>query len=304
MVSFLPVATASIHRSRHPPMKNAFLSAALLATATTAASADGFYWQHIDPDPRPFAFGAMFTSDTEFEGYGVSDVVEGFFESNFIPIEDFLFGELELGVWAHAYGFVDNPNMKAVPHALLDASFNAGYVLRFDNGWAWRLWARPGVYSDPSAPAFGCPAGLSFFFTATDELSFEIGGTVRPGWDVPVIPNVGLKFRPSDVFELELGCPRSHVTLFPDHIVSFFATAEWRNTTYMLDDDDKHMPDKLTMDDILATAGVTLRLFGAIDLTGEFGTFLEREISADVEKDKGVDLSKDSFVRVTVGGAF
>ena len=166
-------------------MKTAILPAALLAASATAASADGFYWQHLDPDPRPFAVGAMFTSDTEFEGYGVTDVVEAFFESNFLPIEDFLFGELELGIWAHAYGFVDNPNMKAVPHALLDASFNAGYVLRFDNGWAWRLWARPGVYADPSAPAFGCPAGLSFFFTATDELSFELGGTVRPGGSRP-----------------------------------------------------------------------------------------------------------------------
>ena len=287
-------------------MKHAILTSALLAASAAAASADEsyYYWQHIDPEPVPFSFGAALSADTEFEGYGVTDVVEGFFDANFPVIDGFLFGELGLGLHAHAYGFVDNPNMKAVPDMLLAAAFEAAYTIRFDNGWAWRLWGRPGVYSDPSAPAFGCPAGLSFYFTATDELSFELGGTVRPGWDIPVIPNVGLKYRPSDLLELELACPRSRIELFPDHILSFFATGEWRNATYMLDDEDKHMPDKLTMDDILVTAGVSLRLFGALELSAEAGTFLEREISADVAKDKGVDLSKEPFFRVAVTGVF
>lgn len=284
-------------------MKTALLSAAVLAAAI-AAPADDLYWQHIDPDPVPFAFGGMFTADTEFKGYGETDVAEAFGEINFLPISDFLAGELELGIRGHMFGFIDNPNMKAIPHMLLDASFDAAYTIRFDNGWAWRLWFAPGVYSDPESPAFGCPLGLSFYFAATDELSFELGGTVRPGWDIPVIPNIGLKFRPADFFEVELGCPKSHVTLFPDHILSFFATAEWRNVTYQLDDKDKSMPDKLTMDDIMATAGVSLRILGHLTLTGEVGTFLERELSADVEKNKSVDLSKDQFVRVTVGGVF
>lgn len=285
-------------------MKSALLSAAVLALAVPAASADGIYWQHIDPLPAPWTLGAMFTADTEFEGYGETDVVEGFLGINFTPIEDFLFGELEFGLWAHGYGFIDNPNMKAVPDALLDTSLNAAYTIRFDNGWAWRVWGKPGVYSDPSAPAFGCPAGLSFYFSPVDELSFELGATVRPGWDIPVIPNVGFKYRPSDFFEVELACPRSQLVLFPEHILSFFASGEWRNTTYMLDDEDKSMPDKLTMDDILVSAGATLRILGRLTVTGEFGSFLEREISADVQKDKGVDLSKDPFVRVSLGGVF
>ena len=285
-------------------MKTAAILSAAILSAATVASADGLYWQHIDPEPVPWTLGGMFTSDTEFKGYGETDVAEAFWLVNFLPIEEFLYGELEFGIWAHGYGFIDNPNMAAVPHVLLDASVNAAYTIRFDNGWAWRLWAKPGVYSDPEAAAFGCPAGLSFYFTATDELSFELGATVRPGWDIPVIPNIGLKYRPSDMFEVELACPRSHVVLFPEHILSFFATAEWRNITYQLDDEDKAMPDKLTMDDILATAGVSLRILGRFSLTGEFGTFLEREISADVEKDEGVDLSKDPFVRVSIGGVF
>lgn len=283
-------------------MKKILTATVLLAAA--AASADGLFWQHIDPLPVPWTFGGLYSSDTEFDGYGKTDVVEAFFDVNFDPIEDFLFGDLELGLSAHAYGFVDNPDMKAVPDALLAASLDVAYTIRFDNGWAWRLSAHPGVYSDPSAPAFGCPFGLSFFFCPSDELSIELGGTVRPGWDIPVIPNVGLKYRPSDLLEIELGCPKSHLALFPDHILGFFGTVEWRNTTYALDDEDKKMPDKLTMDDIVATAGVSLRVLGRFHLVGEIGTFLEREISADVEKDKGVDLSKEPFVRVSFVGAF
>lgn len=285
-------------------MKNAFLAAALLAAAVPAASAEGLYWQHIDPQPVPFTVGGMFTGDTEFGRYGKTDVLEAFADVNFTPIEGFLWGELEFGLWAHAYGLIDNPNMEAVPHALLDASLDAAYTVRFDNGWAWRLHAAPGVYSDVENPAFGCPAGLSFYFTATDELSFELGATVRPGWDIPVVPNVGVKYRPSDLLEIELACPKSHVVLFPEHILSFFATLEWRNTTYGLDDKDKSMPDKLTMDDLMATAGASLRVLGAFAITAEAGTFLERELSADVQTDKSVDLSKDAFVRIAITGVF
>lgn len=285
-------------------MKPAPLIAALLAAAAASAPADGIYWQHIDADPVPWTLGGLYTADTEFEGYGETDVAEGFVGFGFRPIQDFLFGELELGLSGHAFVFVDNPNMKAVPDVLLDASLGVGYAIRFDNGWAWRVRARPGVYSDPAAPAFGCPAGLSFFFAATDELSLEFGATVRPGWDIPVIPNVGLKYRPSDLFELELACPRSRIELFPGHILSVFAAAEWRNVTYALDDDDKSMPDKLTMDDITASAGVSLRVLGSFVLTGEFGAFLEREMSADVQKDKCVTLSKDPFVRIALSGVF
>lgn len=285
-------------------MKHALLATLPLFAAASAASADGIYWQHLDADPVPYFYGGMYSKDVEFGSYGKTDVVEARMGINFRPIEDFLWGELELAVAGHAFYFVDNPGMKALPDALLDASLGAAYVLRFDNGWAWRIWGRPGVYSDPTAPAFGCPAGLSLYFAPTDDCSLQFGAAFRPGWDIPVVPEVGLKYRPVDEFEIELGCPTSRVTLFPGHILSFFAAGEWRNVTYMLDDDDKSMPDKLTMDDISASAGVSLRILGTIAVTGEVGTFLERELSADVEKDHAMDVSKEPFARVTVSGVF
>ena len=285
-------------------MKPTILATLPLLAAASAASADGIYWQHIDPDPVPYYYGGMYSRDAEFGSYGKTDVVEARFGVNFRAIEDFLWGELELGLAAHAFYFVDNPGMKALPDALLDASGNAAYVLRFDNGWAWRLWARPGVYSDPTAPAFGCPAGLSFYFAPTDDFSLQLGAAVRPGWDIPVVPEVGIKYRPGDQLEIELGCPSSRLTLFPGYILSFFVAGEWRNVTYALDDEDASMPDKLTMDDITASAGVSLRILGTIVATGEIGTFLERELSADVEKDNALDVSKEPFVRVTVSGVF
>ena len=285
-------------------MKPTALAAFAFLAAASAASADGIYWQHIDADPVPFFFGGMYSRDSEFGKYGKTDVAEGRIGFNFRPIEDFLWGELELGLGGHAFYFVDNPGLKALPDALLDASVNAAYVLRFDNGWAWRLWAKPGVYSDPTAPAFGCPAGLSFYFAPTDDLSLQFGAALRPGWDIPLVPEVGLKYRPHETLEIELGCPASRITLFPGHILSFFAGGEWRNVTYGLDDDDPSMPDKLTMDDIAASAGASLRILGSLVVTGEFGTFLERELSADVEKDHAMDVSKETFVRVTVSSVF
>ena len=282
--------------------KNPF--APVLLAAASAASADGIYWQHIDPDPVPYVYAGSYSEDVEFGDYGKTDVVEAQVDLRFRPIEDFLWGDLSLGLGAHAFGFIDKPGMEAVPHALLDSFVEAAYALRFDNGWAWRVWARPGVYSDPVNPAFGCPAGLSLYFAATDAFSVQIGAAVRAGWDIPVVPEVGIKYRPSDLLELELGCPSSRLVLFPDHILSFFAAGEWRNVTYALDDDDESMPDKLTMDDVSVSAGASLRILGTFVLSGEFGTFLERELSADVETDHAVKLSKEPFVRVSLSGVF
>ena len=285
--------------------KSAALSVLVLSAAAVRAQDDGsLFWQHLDQDPAPYFFSATGVAETEFGDYGKTEMVEGSFGLKLARTDGFLWGWLDIDLGAHAICFLDNPGMKAIPDALLEAWIAPAYTLRFDNGWAWRVSAAPGVYSACDAPAFGCPASLSLFYAPVDELSFEFGATVRPGWDVPVVPNVGLAWEPDDWFRLVLACPESRLELFPRHILSFFGTAAWRNVTYALDDEDESMPDALTLDDVYVSAGASLRFFGSFFLTGEFGTFLERELSADVDKDTSIDLSKEAFVRVCLVGVF
>ena len=134
------------------------------------------------------------------------------------------------------------------------------------------------------------------------------GATYRDGWKVPVIPNTGFIWQPEvfgneELFRLEAMIPKSRFEMFPGHIITLFATAEWRNTTYGLMDDEPGLPDKLSLDDILVTAGVSLSPFG-YSIVGEVGTFLRREMSANVQENKSFDLSKETFFRITIGGKF
>lgn len=260
--------------------------------------------QHLDIEESSFFLRGMLTTETEFGSYGKTDVAEGEIGFSLGKIDGFLWGTLGLRGDAHAYWFLDNPGLDAVPDALLDLSITPCYTIRFMTGWSFAFSASPGIYSDPENPAFSCPFTINSYFAACPELSFLIGATFRPGWDIGFMPNLGLAWQPDEKFRLVLGCPESRIDIFPGHIVSFFGTVKWRNVTYALDDEIKGLPDSLTMDDIYATGGVSLRWFGSWYLMGEVGTFLERELSADVNKDKAIKLSKEPFVRISLQSVF
>jgi hypothetical protein len=86
-------------------------------------------------------------------------------------------------------------------------------------------------------------------------------------------------------------------------MISFFGTFEWRNVTYTLAE-EPGLPDALTLDDMLVTAGVALCPFGDYTITGEVGTYLQREMSADVSENEAFDLSKEQVIRVMIKGSF
>ncbi|MGI5870054.1 MAG: hypothetical protein ACOX9C_11505 [Kiritimatiellia bacterium] len=277
----------------------------------TGETDDGYFYeldlysQHLDADVRTlYTFGATYVPETEFGTYGAAEMVEADLEFRLFRFDEFLWGSFDAWIDAHVIGFIDNPGMSVLPDAVIDAALDIGQHWRFVNGWSTEIRAAPGIYSDVAEPTFGVPITLNFYFAINPELSLKLGGTFRPGWDIPVIPNVGFAWQPADVLRIEAMVPRSELTLFPNHILSFYGAFEWRNVTYGLADDEPGAPDAVTLDDMFATAGVALCPFGDYRLVGEYGVFVQRELSADVESDKAVDLSKEAFFRVMIKGAF
>ena len=262
------------------------------------------YSQHLDADVRNlYTLGATYVSETEFGPYGATDMAEVDLEFRLFRFDEFLWGSFDAWVDAHAIGFIENPDMAALPDAVIDAALDIGQHWRFVNGWSTEVRAAPGIYSDVAEPAFGVPVTLNFYFAVNPDLSLKLGGTFRPGWDIPVIPNVGIAWQPADVLRIEAMLPKSAITLFPGHIVSLFGTFEWRNVTYALAD-DPGTPEDMTLDDMFVTAGAALCPFGDYRIVGEYGVFLQRELSADVKDDTSIDLSKESFIRIMLKGAF
>ena len=265
---------------------------------------DDLYSQHLDANVRNvYSYGAAYVGETQFGPYGVTDMVDADLEFRLFKFDEFLGGKFDAWGTGHLIYFIENPGMGSLPDGLIDASLDVGQTWRFVTGWSTEFRAAPGIYSDVTAPSFGIPVTINFYYAFCPELSLQLGATYRPDWDFPVIPNIGFAWQPFDAFRLEAMCPRSRVVLFPGYILSFFGTYEWRNITYTLSGDDGG-PEDITLDDMFVTAGAALTPFGDYSLVGEYGVFIERELSADVAENNAIDLSKESFIRVMIKGSF
>ena len=285
-------------------MKRLTASLCLLPLALRADVVPELFSQHLDVAPAPWSVTATHQPDTRFGSNGEADLFElaGTFHA---PLaEGVAWGVLDLDAAARLTVIGSGSGIAALPDALLAARVEPKWTIRFLNGWSFRLGVAPGIWSDALHPAFSCPVTPEFFFAADPELSFVVGAEWRPGWDLAVMPHVGLAWEPDERLRVELGCPRSRIELFPRHVFSLFAGGEWRSVTYALHDDRDWKPDELTLEEILVSAGASVRLFGTTRLTAEVGTWLERKMKADVEERSSLDLSKETFLRFAFQAEF
>ncbi len=109
-------------------------------------------------------------SETEFGPYGATDMAEVDLEFRLFRFDEFLWGSFDAWVDAHAIGFIENPDMDALPDAVVDAALDIGQHWRFVNGWSTEVRAAPGIYSDVADPAFGVPVTLNFYFAVNPDL--------------------------------------------------------------------------------------------------------------------------------------
>ena len=266
---------------------------------------DKTHSQWFDNDIRPvYYFRGGLIDETLFSGYGATEIAIVDLKARLFKIVDFLPGA-SLDAWLFADGmyFIDNPGISALPDALLSAGIDLGVWWRFTNGFSWELRGVPGIYSDPTAPAFSCTGTLNLHYTVSENFSLVAGATYRPEWDMEIFPNIGFIWQPSELFRVHAALPESRVDLFPRHIFNFFATFAWDNTTYWLDNDES-LPGTVTFDAYRASVGATLTLFNDLEITAEIGTHLKHELKGDVEGEDTIKLDEASFIRASIGNRF
>jgi hypothetical protein len=262
------------------------------------------FCQTLDADEHPLSFTTFtYVPETEFGAFGESSTLEFDSALRMFAFEEFLAGDLEGFLRTRLLGFLNDANMSALPDVAAQLAFELATSWRFVNGVSFELRVAPGIYSDIAAPQFNCPTTVNFHYAFSQTVAGVGGVTVRPGWDLPVMPNVGLAWEPADFFRVEAMLPRSRVMLSPFEVLTLFGTFEWRNVDYALED-EPGTPPAFTMDEWIATAGVAVKVTEYSRLTAEYGVFLQRELSADVEKDDTVELSKEPLFRVGWHGAF
>ncbi len=265
---------------------------------------DDVYSQYFDNSFRPvIRLSGGYTEETQFGDYGATDIATAEFDARLFKVEDFLNTCFDMWIFADGMYFVDNPGMDAIPDGLIAAGVDFGVWWRFINGFSLEFRVAPGIYSDVVEPQFSIPTTANLYYVLLPSLSIQLGATARWGWDMEVMPNVSFLWQPHDFLRVLGGVPYSRIDLFPGHILSFFGTFEWRNTTYALEDSDV-LPDEVHFDEMLVSVGATICFMGRTEVSAEAGTYLKREISADVAEDSTVDLSEENFFRITLGSRF
>lgn len=260
--------------------------------------------QTLDADEHPLSFARVtYVPETQFGTFGESATLEFENALRMFALEEFLAGHLEGFVRSRFLGFLNDADMSALPDVAAHIAFELAASWRFVNRWSLELRGAPGIYSDIAAPQFACPATVNFHHAFSQTFAGVGGVTVRPGWDLPVMPNVGVAWEPARFFRVEAMLPRSRVMLTPFEVLTLFGTFEWRNFDFALDD-EPGVPESITVNEWIATAGLAVRVTDYSHLTFEGGVFLQRELSADVAQHDTLELSKEPLFRLGWQGAF
>ena len=220
-------------------------------------------------------------------------------------VHDFIGGDLTADLHLKGLGFIDDAKYETLPYVFIEADIDVCFVWRFVNGVSLELGARPGVYGDPEnfdASLFGYPLRGALYYSFSPELAVRAGAEVRPGWDMAVMPLVGLGWAPSEYFRLEAAVPRSLAVV---HLGPFdlFGAVQWDNVTYAMEDKGPK-PEDVTIDDWRVCGGLTIDLV-AFRIGAEAGYIMGREFKAEGSKGSGTIEIKDSpYFGATLGSRF
>lgn len=233
------------------------------------------------------------------------DVFEIDSRYNLVQWRNALGGDIGIDLRLRSVIFGGSAGFTHMPTALLELPLDFNWTWRYLNAFSLEIGARPGIYADAESlgDGFGVPFRGVLYYAVDPELSWMLGMEVRPGWDLVVMPLVGLGWEPSNFFHLILACPTSKASLRLGP-VSLYGTFAWRNTTYGMSG-KKGEPDDLTFEDLLLGGGVTVAFTENFRLGLEAGRLFERTLLAagDSREDK-LGLDDTFYWRLTLGGAF
>ncbi len=242
---------------------------------------------------------ALYSPKADFGGFGESSTLELDGNFNLFVARRFIGGQLEGYLGTRLHRFIDHDDLEAsiLPElgVHLFVMFDASW--RFANAWSWEIKTAPGLYSDIEAPAFNSPTTLTLHYAFDPTMSVLFGGTFRPGWDVPFLPNVGFVWNPAPQFRLEACLPKTQVQIAPIEEILLYGALEWRNFDFMLKDDEGY-PPSITFDEWLLSFGASFGITEGTRVFAEYGTYLSRRVSADIaEGDDDMDIDKEWFLR-------
>ncbi len=265
------------------------------------------YSPFLDPPVEPLRwFSLMYIpgAGTDRNAEEVS-LIEIDSRYNLAQWRNLLLGDLDVNLRFKSLLFLDDADLAIMPTGLIELPLQADWTWRYLNGLSFQVGARPGLYADAEALGDGLalPFHTEFYYTVNPQFSWLLGAEIRPGWNMPFMPLVGLGWEPTDAFRLIFALPES-TALLQVGPFGILGTAGWRNTSYGMSGEDGD-PDLLTVEDIKLGCGLQVAFGESFNLRLECGLLVNRSLTA--ENDAGedtLDLDNAPYFRAVFGGSF
>jgi hypothetical protein len=252
-----------------------------------------------------YEFGFDYVGDSDFGDYGSTALLELDADWDVAYFRDVLRGDIDMVASFGAIMPVDDAGV-GLPNQMVQAALDAGWTWRYVNDTALQVRAAPGIYSDIqefTTDALYMPFSVAGIARLAPYASGIAGLQIRPGFERPVMPIIGLAWKINDQARLEAGLPVSRFLYSFNRRWSGQAGFEWRSRTFTIDDDR----ERVTMEDLRLTAGAVYKVSDLFQVVAEVGSLFERKADFDKEGSgmpSDVNIESAPMLRFAMIGPF
>lgn len=249
-----------------------------------------------------------FIPSSAVEGHGDVSMTEIGAHWAFAHFWDVLFGDVDVIMRMNSTIFSDSGGVD-LPSQLSRIAIDTGWTGRFSDGFSLQARILPGVYNDFrefGSDALYMPVSLAVIKAFDPKLSGIFGVEVRPGFDQQIMPLIGVGCMLNDRTRLDARLPESRIVYYLGRGWSTHAGFIWQNMSYGIHPDTTGV-NQMTVEDFRLFCGTTFRLSDNLQLSGEIGRVLGRNIeyeNTDTHAGGKLDLEDAMLVRFTFGGPF
>jgi len=294
----------------------AYLLIAVAAAALAMqAAADDYtveppYCQILDGTRTPVYRVALgYTTAERFEGYDRSGLLELDADWQGAYFRDILWGNIDTAFGLRTALILDSVGLQ-LPDQLVGLWLRGRWTLRTIEGTAFRVGARPGLYSDAeelSGDGLYVPFHLAAIQSFSPELSGIVGVEVRPGFDREFFPIAALAWQPSPLVRVEVGVPESRLEWSVAQYWTAHAGFLWNNETFALREKGDYDRQSITVEDYTGSVGVSYAVSDSVSIRFDLGRRWHRSVSFEKPADglaQDVDIDEGTFVRLAAVGPF
>ena len=309
-----------MHKSYPKMIASALLALSLVSSNAAPLQGDsgsaGPYCQILDNTPRPlYRAGVSMIGDARVGDFGTTTMTEFEADWEVAYFHDILEGDLGLTMFFDPIFYTDSAEV-LLPSHVAELSVNAQWTTRMGDGVAYRIGVKPGIYSDwsdVSADGFAIPFSGAAIYAFNRSVSGMAGLEIRPGWDLPVFPLIGVAWQPMRDVRIDAMLPESRVTWAIDDAWRLHSSIEWRNRDFFVAEKNGVDRGDLTVEDVRLLIGATYALSDQLQFTAEIGEDLGRSLKFEKEITPAegapaipakLDIESALLLRFSIGGPF